>query len=49
MLDRAFDLQADRLVCLAEMLAALGVAEFDDIEIAVLEHRRGDFTGPGAG
>src|SRR6185437_7448093 len=46
---RRLDLEADGLVSLAEMLAPLGMAEFDEIHAAIAQHRRRDFPGPGAG
>ncbi len=47
MADCGFGLQADRLVGLAEMFAAFGVAELDDVEIAIPEHERRNLAGPG--
>ena len=49
MADGGLGLAADGLVGLAEMLAALGVAELDEVEAAVPELERRDLAGPGAG
>lgn len=43
---RRFDLETDCLIGLAKMLASLGMAEFDEIEAAVLEHRRRNLARP---
>ena len=44
--DGRFGLKPNLLVRLAEMFAALGVAEFDEIEATILQHHRRDFSGP---
>ena len=46
--DGGFGLKPHRLVRLAEMFTALGMAELDEVEAAVLQHHRRDFSGPGA-
>ena len=48
MLHRGGDLLRHRLVRLAEMGAALAVAEFDEGRPAVLHHQGRDFARPGA-
>ncbi len=35
-----FDLEANRFVGLAEMLAALRMAKLNDVEIAIFQHQR---------
>ena len=46
--ERGGHLQRERLVGLAEVLAALGVAEHDAVDVELGEHRRRDLAGVGA-
>lgn len=46
MAQSGFDLEADGFVGFTEMFTALGMTEFDDIEIAVLEHQWRNLAGP---